>query len=149
MRHQYLPKSQSSNITTPGYWKTTGASLYTYIYSIYIFRFSINKVKSHVFAQWWEHWVSEWYLLEKVDGNRNKSCNSPWDLKEQTTMSSLISSDVKTWRKNQYEEWSLIYTRHLIDCGLLCDVNKLLMFQEKMLFEAKWRIKRWKFYFYP
>lgn len=51
-----------------------------------------------------------------------------------TAMSSLISSDVKTWRKNQCEEWSLIYTRHLIDCGSLKDVNKLFMFQEKIAF---------------
>lgn len=51
-----------------------------------------------------------------------------------TAMSFMISSDVKSWRKNQYEEWSLIYTLHLIDCGSLQDVNKLLMFQEKIAF---------------
>lgn len=62
----------------------------------------------------------------------------------------LISSDVKTWGENQYEEWSLIYTRHLIDCGSLQDVNGPLMFQEMIaffVFVAKWGIKWQQFYF--
>lgn len=49
-------------------------------------------------------------------------------------LSYSISSNVKTWKENQYEEWSLIYTPHLIDHRSLEDVNKLLMFQEKIAF---------------
>lgn len=79
--------------------------------------------------------VTSLCLLEKVDANWSKGCNSRGCIcSEHKAMSSLISSDVKTQGKNQYEEWSLIYTRHLIDCGSLQDVNKLLMFQEKIAF---------------
>lgn len=73
------------------------------------------------------------WLMFKIKWMATEQKRLPVMQQTHTTMCSLISSDLKPGGKINIRMKSYLHA-HLTDCGSLQGVNKLLLFQEQMLF---------------